>query len=76
MNSSFSRSRFGVIRRMSSAAVRGVDRRVEGEQLVAHRQLVAVLLDERADVVALERTGKPGNGPVGELHDENVSVSL
>ena len=21
-------------------------------------------------------TGKPGNGPVGELHDENVSVSL
>ena len=21
-------------------------------------------------------TGNPGNGPVGELHDENVSVSL
>ena len=36
-------------------AVRGVDRRVEREQLVADRQRVAVLLDERADVVALER---------------------
>ena len=53
MNSSFSRRRFGVISRMSSA-VRGVDRRVEREQLIAHRQLVAVLLDERAHVVALE----------------------
>ena len=44
-------------------AVRGVDRRVEREQLIAHRQLVAVLLDERADVVALERHGETGERP-------------
>ena len=47
MNSSFSFSRFGVISRISSAAVRGVLRRVERRELVAERQLVAVLLDER-----------------------------
>ena len=56
-------------------AVRGVHRRVERRELVAERQLVAVLLDERAHVVADERHGKPGNGPVTELHDENVAVS-
>ena len=43
--------------------MRGVHRRVEGEQLVAQRQLVAVLLDERADVVALERHREPGERP-------------
>ncbi len=40
-------------------AVVGVLRRIERRELVVHRQLVAVLLDERADVVALERNGKP-----------------
>ena len=41
-------------------AVRGVHRRVEREHLVAHRQRVAVLLDERVDVVTLERHREPG----------------
>ena len=41
-------------------AVRGVDRRVEGEKLIAERQLVAVLLDQRTDVVAFERNGEAG----------------
>ena len=48
-------------------AVRGVDRRVEREQLIAHRQLVAVLLDERVDVVALERDGEAGERPGGRV---------
>ena len=56
-------------------AVRGVDRRVEREQLVAHRQLVAVLLDERVDVVALERHGEPGERPGGRVaRRERVGV--
>ena len=50
--------------------------RVHGGELVAEGQLVAVLVDQIAHVVAtLEGTGKPGNGPVTELHDENVSAS-
>ena len=48
-------------------AVRGVDRRVEREQLVAHRQRVAVLLDERVDVVALERHREAGERPGGRV---------
>ena len=37
----------------------GVGRRVEGRQLVAERNLVAVLLDQFGDVVTLERDRKP-----------------
>ena len=55
MNSSFSLRRFGVIRRISSAALVGVLRGVERGELVAEGQRVAVLLDDGADVVALER---------------------
>ena len=44
-------------------AVRGVDRRVECRQLVAERQRVAVLVDERADVVAGERDREPREWP-------------
>ena len=36
----------------------GVDRRVERRELVAHGELVAMLRDELADVVALERDRK------------------
>ena len=52
--------------------------RVHGDDLVAERQLVAVLLDQLAHVVAtLERDRETrGTGPVTELHDENVSVSV
>ena len=39
-------------------AVRGVLRRIERRQLIAERQRVAVLVDDRADVVAFER--QPG----------------
>ena len=55
MNSSFSFRRFGVISRISSPRWCGVLRRVERRELVAERQLVAVLLDQVADVVAVER---------------------
>ena len=37
----------------------GVRRGVEGHQVLVHRQLVAVLLDERADVVARGLDRKP-----------------
>ncbi len=57
-------------------AVRRVQGRIEGEHLVGHRQLAAVLFDQGADVVALEWHREPGERPVGELHDENVAVSL
>ena len=39
--------------------VRGVHRRVEGQDLIAERQLAAVLLDQGADVVALQRDREP-----------------
>ena len=60
MNSSFSRSRFGVISRISSArcAVWIGGSNVSIWSLIG--SCVAVLLDERADVVALERDGEPG----------------
>ena len=41
-------------------AVIGVRRRVEGRQLVAERNLVAMLLDQVGDIVTLERYGEPG----------------
>ena len=44
-------------------AVVGVLGRVERDDLVAHRQLVAVLLDQLADVVALERDRESGERP-------------
>ena len=58
-------------------AVVGVGRRIEGGQLVAERQLVAMLLDQLGDVVTLERAPEsPGNGPVTEMHEDQVSASL
>ncbi len=47
--------------------MRGVDRRVERDQLVAHRELAPVLLDERVDVVALERDGEAGERSRGRV---------
>ncbi len=44
-------------------AMRGVLRRVERRQLVAERQLVAILLDEFADVVAFQRHRESREGP-------------
>ena len=61
MNSSFSLSRFGVMRRMRSARC-AVCLGGSKRQLIAERQLVAVRLDELGDVVALERDGEPGEG--------------
>jgi hypothetical protein len=43
-------------------AVCRVHRRIERRELVAERQLVAVLLDELADVAPLEQDGEPGEG--------------
>jgi hypothetical protein len=53
MKSSFSFSRFGD-QAQEQSAVRGVLRRVHRRQLFAEDELVAVLLDDVADVVALE----------------------
>ena len=44
------------------SSVVGVRRWIEGHEVLVHRQLVSVLLDEHADVVAVERDGKPGEG--------------
>ncbi len=57
-------------------AVQRVLRRIEGEDLVAERQLVAVLLDQRAHVVvALERYGEAGERPGrGVARRERVGV--
>ena len=50
--------------------------RVHRDHVLVHRQLVAVAVDDGADVVALERQpGTSANGPITELHDENVSTS-
>ena len=49
--------------------MRGVLGRVERGQLVAERQVVAVLLDDLADVVAFERHREPG-----ERSDDRVAV--
>ena len=53
MNSSFSFSRFGREEAHQQPAMIGVLRRIERQDLVAHGQPVAVLLDEIADVVTL-----------------------
>ena len=63
MNSSFSLQALRRDQPHQQRAVRGVHRRVERRELVAHRQLVAVLLDERADVVADERHREAGERP-------------
>ncbi len=63
MNSSFSFNRFGVMSRINSAAVRCVHRRIHGDDLIAHGELVAVGFDEVAHVVALERDREPGERP-------------
>jgi hypothetical protein len=60
-------------------AVVGVGRRIECGQLVAEGQLVAVLLDQLGDVTRSRPsrgTGKPGNGPVTEVHEDHVSASF
>ena len=57
-------------------AVRGVLRRIERGQLIAERQAVAVLLDDVADVVALERHRPLGPRSGDRVADENVAVSL
>ena len=76
-NSSFSFSRFGRELAHDQVPVVAVDGRVHGGDLVAERELVAVLVDQLAHVVApASGTGKPGNGPVTELHEEKVSVSV
>ena len=51
-------------------------RGVERGQLVTERQAVAVLLDDVADVVALERDRPLGERPATVLQLENVAASL
>ena len=76
-NSSFSFSRLGVSWRMTRCRWSRCVGRVHGGELVAEGQLVAVLVDQLAHVVRPSSgTGKPGNGPVTELHEEKVSVSV
>ena len=47
MNASFSLSRFGVMSRISSPRCAVCTGGIERRELVAHRELVAVLRDER-----------------------------
>ena len=50
---------------------------IHGGELVAEGQLVAVLVDQPAHIVRPSNgTGNPGKGPVTELHEEKVSVSV
>ena len=48
--------------------------RVEGQDLIVHGQLVAVLIDQCTCIITLEGNRKDGQGPVTELHEENVSA--
>ena len=72
MNSSFSRSRFGVISRMSSArcAVWIGGSNVSSWSLIGSASRCCSMSALTSSPSS--GTGKPGNGPVGELHDENV----
>ena len=56
------------------AAVSAVLGRVEGQDLIVHGQLVAVLIDQCTCIITLEGNRKDGQGPVTELHEENVSA--
>ena len=58
-------------------SLRGVVRRIERRELVAHRQLVAVLVDERAHVVAFEghrEAGKRSGHRVARREGRRVVV--
>ena len=55
MNSSFSLSRFGVMSLLSNPRVLRVQLRVHGDDVLGHRDLGAVVVDLRADVVPLRR---------------------
>ena len=75
MNSSFS---FESLRRDQPHEQRPlarVLRRVHGDHVLVHRELIPVALDDPADVVALERHREARKGADTELHDENVSGS-
>ena len=76
MNSSFSRRRFGVIRRISSprCAVCTGGSKVRIWSLIGSSSRCCSMSSLTSSPSS--GTGKPGNGPVGELHDENESVSL
>ena len=73
MNSSFSLRRFGVMS-LSSGPGSGcaVAESMRGDVL-GHRDRIAVLLDQLADVVATGPERAVGeNGPATEMHDENA----
>ena len=75
MNSSFSRRRFGVISRISSArcAVCIGGSSVGSWSLNGSSSRCCSMSALTSSPTS--GTGKPGNGPVTELHDENVAVS-
>ena len=76
MNSSFSRRRFGVINRISNArcAVWTGGSNVSSWSLIGSAPRCCSISALTSSPSS--STGNPGNGPVGELHDEKVSVSL
>ena len=75
MNSSFSLSRFGVISRISSArcAVCIGGSSVGSWSLNGSSSRCCSMSSLTSSPSS--GTGNPGNGPVTELHDENVAVS-
>ena len=58
---------------LAGLSIRRTARRSVRDDLVAHGDKVVMLCDQLADIVALERYGEPGEGPVTEMHDENVA---
>ena len=74
MDSSFSRSRFGVMRRISSprCAVCTGGSKVRIWSLNGNSSRCCSMSSVTSSPSS--GTGKPGSGPVGELHDENESV--
>ena len=74
MNASFSLRRFGVISRMSNArwSVCIGGSKVGSWSCIGSLSRCSSI---SAPMSPTSGTGKPGNGPVTELHDEKVSVS-
>ena len=76
MNASFSLRRFGVIRRISSArwSVCSGGSNVVIWSLIGSSSRCCSMSALTSSPSS--GTGNPGNGPVTDVHDENVSVSL
>ena len=77
MNSSFSRSRLGVMQPHQQRALARVVGRIHRDHVLGHGELVTVLVDDRAHVVALERDREGRERPDdGVARRERVRVAV